>query len=53
MTLRQFLHDYRDVIDAAIHAAAPGVRLSDQERRMWVLNDEGLYRLALAAGVRL
>jgi hypothetical protein len=28
-------------------------RLNDEERRLWVLNDEGLYRWARSEGVRI
>lgn len=31
----------------------PAERLSDEERRQWVLNDEGLYRWARSEGCRI
>lgn len=53
MTLRQFLKENRDEIDSAIKRVVPNVRLNDSERRLWVLNDEGLYRWARREGVRI
>ena len=54
MTLRQFLKEHRAELDAAIdrvlHNTEP-VRSGDSERRLWVLNDEGLYRWARSEGV--
>lgn len=53
MTLKQFLKENRDEIDSAIKRVVPNVRLNDEERRLWVLNDEGLYRWARREGVRI
>jgi len=58
MTLRQFIRDNRSELDAAI---ARGMSVSvddlhrrnDDERRLWILNDEGLYRWARSEGVRI
>lgn len=30
-----------------------GKTLNDQERRLWILNDEGLYRWARSSGVQI
>ena len=30
-----------------------GARLDDAERRLWILNDEGLYQWARAEGVKI
>lgn len=45
MTIREFIKKNRPAIDAAIRRAVgdPERRLNDEERRLWVLNDEGLY----------
>jgi hypothetical protein len=53
VTLRAFLKENRDEIDTAIRAALadPSRRLNDDERRQWVMNDEGLYNWARRAGV--
>lgn len=54
MTLRAFLRDNRAELDAAITRACPNIgKLNEEERRLWVLNDEGLYRWARSSGVRI
>jgi len=35
------------------HECGEVPRLNDEERRQWVLNDEGLYRWARSEGVRV
>lgn len=52
-TLRQFIRENRAEIDAAIHRACPDLRLNDEERRQWILNDEGLYSWARSEGVQI
>ena len=51
MTLRQFIREHRAELDEAIHRRVPNVRLDDEERRLWILNDEGLYNWARNEGV--
>lgn len=56
MTMREFLKENRELIDTCIRGVLdrPNSRgergapttLNDRERRLWVLNDEGLYRWA-------
>ena len=53
MTLKQFIKDNKVEIDKAIKTVVPDVRLSDSERRLWILNDEGLYMWARSSGVRI
>jgi hypothetical protein len=54
VTLRAFLRENRAELDAAITRACPNVgTLNDNERRLWVLNDEGLYLWARSEGVRI
>ena len=53
MTLKQFIRTHRSELDAAILRVVPEVRLRDDERRLWILNDEGLYRWARSCGVRI
>lgn len=56
MTLRQFIRDNRKELDTLI-AKALGMESNpipnDDERRLWVLNDEGLYNWARSEGVKL
>ena len=56
MTLKQFVKEHREELDQCIaHALrrSENPRANDEERRWWVLNDEGLYRWARAEGVRI
>lgn len=53
MTLRAFIREHRAELDAAILRVCPGIRLDDDERRLWILNDEGLYNWARSEGVRV
>jgi len=53
MTLKDFIKENREEIDAAIKRVCDNVRLTDEERRLWILNDEGLYRWARSEGVRI
>jgi len=53
MTMRDFIKENRAELDAAIKRMCPNCGLNDEERRLWVLNDEGLYRWARSEGVRI
>ena len=56
MTLRDFIRDNRGELDACIARAIgqdTNPRANDEERRQWVLNDEGLYNWARSEGVRI
>lgn len=56
MTLRQFIRDNRAELDQCIARALgreKNPHPNDEERRLWILNDEGLYRWAKAEGVRI
>lgn len=45
MSLRDFIRAHREEIDRVVVRACPNAGpLNDEERRLWVLNDEGLYR---------
>lgn len=51
MTLKQWIQRNKTEIDAAIKRAyAPGVQ-NTEDRRLWVLNDENLYKWAKSDGV--
>ena len=55
MTLREFIARNRTELDECISRALGGpenhVYRNDEERRLWVLNDEGLYNWARSEGV--
>lgn len=56
MTLKQFITDNRAELDKCIAQALnmdKNPLANDNERRLWVLNDEGLYRWAKSEGVNL
>ena len=55
MTLREFIKQNREEIDAGVrrYLQRPEQPMNDEERRQWVLNDEGLYRWARSEGVRI
>lgn len=52
MRLREFIRKNREELDRIIKGEVPNSRrLNDEEREMWVLNDEGLYKWARREGV--
>ena len=54
MTLKKFIKENRQELDACIKRACPNCdRFNDEERRLWILNDEGLYLWARGEGVRI
>jgi len=54
MTLKDFIKENRKDLDACIERVCPNQRYkNDEERRLWVLNDEGLYNWARRSGVRV
>lgn len=53
MSLREFIRKYRNSIDAQIRKSGVRYRLSDQERELWVRNDESLCRMAKTEGVKV
>ena len=54
MTLKDFILKNRKEIDVAIVQACPNIgKITDEERRLWVLNDEGLYQWARSEGVKI
>ena len=56
MKMQDFIKKNRKEIDAVIDAtlrADSPMRRNDNERRLWVLNDENLYRLAKWFGVKV
>ncbi len=53
MSLTQFIKENRKEIDECIKRICPNISLNDSERRMWILNDEGLYRWARSQRVKV
>jgi hypothetical protein len=51
MTFRNFIKENRQELDDCIRRVCPDIRINDEERRLWILNDEGLYRWARREGV--
>lgn len=56
-TLRQFIKDNRQELDKRIERVLGGSEQhrfrNDEERRQWILNDEGLYLWARSKGVKI
>jgi len=53
-SLSEFIAENRKVIDTFIKHVCPNARYSnDEERRQWIMNDEGLYNWARSEGVRV
>ena len=52
-SLQDFIKNNRQEIDEAIKRAVPNAKINDEERRMWILNDEGLYGWAKSEGVNI
>jgi hypothetical protein len=56
MTLQNFIREHREELDTLIARALKEEKNpipTDAERRLWILNDERLYRWARAEGVRI
>ena len=51
--LREFIRNNRETIDNAIKRVSPDNTLNDEERRLWLLNDEGLYLWAKSERVNI
>jgi len=52
MTLEEFIQEYHRQIDTVILTAVPNSGpIDNEERRLWILNDPGLYSWARSEGV--
>jgi hypothetical protein len=52
--MRQFIRQNRNEIDQCIRNVVPNIGgINDDEREMWINNDEGLYRWARRSGCRI
>lgn len=52
MKLADFIKQNKVELDSLILKVCPNCKLNNEERRQWVLNDEGLYCWAKKEGVR-
>lgn len=53
MTLKNFIKENKEEIDSCIRNVVPNAKLNNEERRLWILNDEGLYRWARRNGCKI
>lgn len=53
MSMKKFIEENKEAIDAYIKVKAPGQPINDRERRLWILNDERLYNWAKFSGVNI
>ena len=53
MTLRNFIKENKEELDACIKTVCSNCKLNNDERRLWILNDESLYLWARREGVRI
>lgn len=54
MRLQDFVRQNRAELDQCIwNVTSHQQRMTDQERRDWVMNDEGLYQWARSAGCKI
>jgi len=52
-SLRAWVKKNRVDIDSIIRSNCSNCRLNDEERELWVMNDEGLYNWAKSEGVNV
>ena len=52
-SLRAWVKKNRVDIDSVIRFNCSNCRLNDEERELWVMNDEGLYNWAKSEGVNV
>lgn len=53
MRLSEFIKENKTEIDECIKKVCPNIKLNNTERRLWILNDEGLYLWARKEGVKI
>lgn len=54
-SMKQFIQDNKDELDTCIRKAVgqENFKINNAERRLWILNDEGLYSWARSEGVKV
>ena len=53
MTLQKFIKENREELDNIIQRRVPGAPKNDNERRLWIMNDEDLYNWARSYKVNI
>ena len=53
MKLQDFIKQNRQELDECIKKVCNNCRLNNQERKLWILNDEDLYHWARSEGVKI
>ena len=53
MTIEKFIRDNRKEIDYCIQSVEPGCKFDNEERELWISNDEILYLWAQSLGVEV
>ena len=53
MTIEEFIDNNRDALDECINRVFQQDDRDDDERELWIINDEGLYNWALDEGADL
>ena len=53
MTLVKFIKENKQELDRIIQSIAPGSPRNNNERLLWIMNDEGLYDWAKSEGVKI
>lgn len=53
ISMKKFITENKEAIDAYIKVKAPKQPINDKERRLWILNDERLYNWAKFSGVNV
>ena len=53
ISMKKFIEENKEAIDAYIKVKAPDQPINNEERRLWILNYEGLYNWARSEGVNI
>lgn len=55
MRMDKFIQANKEQLDNAIKSKVKnsGFKINNEERRLWILNDEGLYNWARSEGVKI
>ena len=53
MEMKDFIIEQRERIDEVINGEVNNAEIDDDERELWVMNDESLYLYAKSKGVNI